>query len=132
MSKVKLACTLPWREIVGAANPSLIQMSKVKLACTLPWREIVGAANISLIQMSKVKLACTLPWREIVGAANPSLIQMSKVQACLHFAMARNCRRSQQKTRTKCSRLCACFQAFTAIKKKKRQTIFTVCRLVSE
>ena len=24
---------------------SLSQMSKVKLACTLPWREIVGAAN---------------------------------------------------------------------------------------
>ena len=45
MSKVKLACTLPWREIVGAANPSLIQMSKVKLACTLPWREIEGTAN---------------------------------------------------------------------------------------
>jgi len=45
-------------------------MSKGKLACTLPWREIVGTVNISLSQMSKGKLACTLPWREIVGAAN--------------------------------------------------------------
>ena len=49
---------------------SLSQMSKGKLACTLPWREIVGTANISLSQMSKGKLACTLPWREIEGAAN--------------------------------------------------------------
>ncbi len=45
-------------------------MSKGKLACTLPWREIEGTANISLSQMSKGKLACTLPWREIEGAAN--------------------------------------------------------------
>ena len=45
-------------------------MSKGKLACTLPWREIEGEANISLSQMSKGKLACTLPWREIVGTAN--------------------------------------------------------------
>ena len=28
------------------------------------------------------------------------------------------------------ARLYACFQALTAIKKKKRQTIFTVCRAV--
>ena len=45
-------------------------MSKGKLACTLPWREIVGEANFSSSQMSKGKLACTLPWREIVGEAN--------------------------------------------------------------
>ena len=45
-------------------------MSKGELACTLPWREIVGEANISLSQMSKGELACTLPWREIVGTAN--------------------------------------------------------------
>ena len=29
------------------------------------------------------------------------------------------------------SRLCAYFQVITKIKKKRRQTIFTVCRLVS-
>ncbi|MBR3918609.1 MAG: recombinase family protein [Clostridia bacterium] len=40
--------------------------------------------TISLSQMSKGELACTLPWREIEGKAN-------------------------KKTRTKCSRLCACF-----------------------
>ena len=49
---------------------SLSQMSKGKLACTLPWREIEGKANISLSQTSKDKLACTLPWREIEGKAN--------------------------------------------------------------
>ena len=49
--------------------------------------------------MSKGKLACTLPWREIEGEAN-------------------------KKTRTKCSRLCACFQALTAIKKKKTTNDF--------
>ncbi|MBQ8257543.1 MAG: hypothetical protein IJY98_06490, partial [Bacteroidaceae bacterium] len=31
--------------IVGEANLSLSQMSKGELACTLPWREIVGEAN---------------------------------------------------------------------------------------
>ena len=38
----------------------------------------------------------------------------------------------EQKTRTKSLRLCAHFQAIIKMKKKKRQTIFTVCRLVSE
>ena len=33
------------REIVGEANFSSSQMSKGKLACTLPWREIVGTAK---------------------------------------------------------------------------------------
>jgi hypothetical protein len=56
--------------------------------------------------MSKGKLACTLPWREIEGAAN-------------------------KKTKMKCSRLCAYFQAITATEKKKRQPKMLVCRLVS-
>ena len=38
----------------------------------------------------------------------------------------------EQKIRMKYSRLCAYFQAIIKMKKKKRQTIFTVCRLVSE
>ena len=46
-------------------------MSKGELACTLPWREIVGEANISLSQMIKGELACTLPWREIEGNKYP-------------------------------------------------------------
>ena len=50
-------------------------------------------------------------------------------QACLHFAMARNCRRRQQKMRTECSRLCAYFQAITKKKNKKRQMILVICRL---
>ena len=70
MSKGELACTLPWREIVGEANLSLSQMSKAELACALPWREFEGEASLSLSQMSKGELACTLPWREIVGTAN--------------------------------------------------------------
>ncbi|MBR3855057.1 MAG: hypothetical protein IKM65_02740, partial [Bacteroidaceae bacterium] len=45
-------------------------MSKGELACTLPWREIVGEANLSLSQMSKEKLVSSMPWREIVGTAN--------------------------------------------------------------
>ena len=45
------------------------QTSKGELACTLPWREIVGEANLSSSQTNKGKLACTLPWREIVGTA---------------------------------------------------------------
>ena len=32
---------------------SLSKMSKGELACTLPWREIVGTANLSLSQMSR-------------------------------------------------------------------------------
>jgi hypothetical protein len=55
-----------------------------------------------------------------------------QLQACLLFAVARNCRRSQQKMRMKYSRLCAYFQAITRMKKKKRQPKMLVCRLVSE
>ena len=55
-----------------------------------------------------------------------------QLQACLLFAVARNCRHSQQKMRTKYSRLCAYFQAITKKKNKKRQMILVICRLLSE
>ena len=87
MSKGELACTLPWREIVGTANFSSSQMSKGELACTLPWREIVGTANFSSSQMSKGELACTLPWREIVGTANFKR-DFLKVVDFLHYLKA--------------------------------------------
>ena len=45
-------------------------MSKGELACTLPWREIVGEANLSLSQTSREKLVSSMPWQEIVGTAN--------------------------------------------------------------
>ena len=38
----------------------------------------------------------------------------------------------RQNVKMVCLRRCAVSQVFTAVKKKKRQTIFTVCRLVSE
>ena len=38
----------------------------------------------------------------------------------------------EQKIRTKCSRLCAYFQAITKKKNKKRQMILVICRLLSE
>ena len=63
-------------------------MSKGELACTLPWREIVGAANFSSSQMSKGKLACTLPWREIVGTANNFMKDFLKVVDFVHYLKA--------------------------------------------
>ena len=70
MSKGELACTLPWREIVGEANLSLSQISREKLVSSMPWREIVGEANLSLSQTSREKLVSSMPWQEIVGTAN--------------------------------------------------------------
>ena len=62
-------------------------MSKGKLACTLPWREIVGEANLSLSQTNKGELARTLPWREIVGTAK-FMKDFLKVVDFLHYLKA--------------------------------------------
>ena len=47
----------------------------------------------------------------------------------MEFCSIRKMAIIEQKTRTRCLRLCAYFQVITRMKKKKRQTIFTVCRV---
>ena len=63
-------------------------MSKGKLACTLPWREIVGEANLSLSQTGREKLVSSLPWQEIVGTANNFMKDFLKVVDFVHYLRA--------------------------------------------
>ncbi len=63
-------------------------MSKGKLACTLPWREIVGEANFSSSQTGREKLVSSMLWREIVGTANNFMKDFLKVVDFVHYLRA--------------------------------------------